>query len=246
MDSAINDLLNGRSISLVRNDIINRNDKELEQRKDYQRWICEPEAWSQYNDETIYQCDKLVRAWIEDMSHNTEWKKKPKLRKYTFGMLFEMIYGRKYNVKEDAKYSRKLVKIFSYYSTKIQKHYYNPETKKTKSEKACYTIMTNINKKPPYSIKLRVEWLQENNMNLSARTLKLPKDDLIPGHARNPKTEQNMEKRRELARKRYNDYVKKRKENPEYYESGQNKIDREKRSQEKLEKWKEKIAQKSK
>lgn len=58
---------------------------------------------------------------------------------------------------------------------------------------------------PPYSLKLRLEWLGEKGDIPTWSNMAVPKDDLEPGHARNYKTEKNMERRREQARARYNE-----------------------------------------
>lgn len=165
-------------------------------------YVGEPDRWEQFTDQQTYELDSLVREWIEIMSANPSWKKSYRNRRYTMSMVIEQLFGRQYDQAEDQKRVMRLSKILSYYSTKVQ----NGGSINGKSySKTIYTISPGRLKKPPYSLKLRLEWLAERGEIPTHRNMSLPKDDLKPGHARNPKTNENMEKRREQARQRYRD-----------------------------------------
>lgn len=168
-------------------------------------YLASAERWEQYNNEVIYSIDSLVRQWIEVMGKSKAWRNSAKMRRYTMAMVFEQIYGRKYDPYTDAKIVRPFTSILAYYSTRVQKSgYINGKT----YTKTIYTISPKRLEKPPYSLKLRLEWLSERGELPTWRGMALPKDDLKPGHARNPKTEANMERRREAGRARYNERYK--------------------------------------
>ena len=172
-------------------------------------YIVKTEAWDQFNNPVVYQTDMLLREFISIMGKDTYWKRHMMSRKYTYGMLFKILFGRDYDPKKDRKHTYVITKLFAYYSTRIQKEFYKDGKKKNRT---AYTIMANVDDKPPYSLKLRLEWLAAKGEIPCWQNMQMPKDNLKAGHARNPKTEANMERRREEARKRYNEYQRRRKE----------------------------------
>jgi len=176
-------------------------------------YINDPKAWKQFHNPVLYETEVRLRNFIEEMSHDNQWRKDKYKRTYTFKMLFELLYGREYDGSKgkDCKYVYVLTKLFAYYSTSIKKDYYDRERGKARN-KTCYVLSTKGHEKPPYSLKLRLEWLEAKGELPNFSNMKLPKDDLKPGHARNPKTEANKERRRQLARERYNEYQRQRKQ----------------------------------
>ena len=134
------------------------------------------------------------------MSKNSTWKQSKNRRRYTMSMVFEQIYGRKYDRYQDCRITNQFAKVLAYYSSKIQK---SGSIMNKNYSKTIYTISPKRIKKPPYSLKLRVEWLAEQGLIPNGNNMQLPKDDLKPGHARNPRTDENMRKRREEARRIY-------------------------------------------
>lgn len=172
-------------------------------------YIVKTEAWDQFNNPVVYQTDKLIREFITIMGKDSYWRRHINPRKYTYGMLFKILFGRDYDPKKDSKHTYVITKLFAYYSTRIQNSYCNNGV--TKNKKA-YTLMADVSDRPPYSLRLRLEWLADRGEIPSWHNMQMPKDNLKPGHARNPKTEANMERRREEARKRYNEYQRRRKE----------------------------------
>ena len=171
-------------------------------------FVGEPERWRQYNDPIVYELDSLIRDWIAAMSENARWCRYARRRRYTMSMIFEQIYGRKFDTvagSHDYKVSTKMSRILRYYSSRVQnggsiagKHY----------SKTIYVISPKRLEKPPYSLRLRIEWLSARGELPDMDNMALPKDNLGIGHARNPKTERNMKRRSEMARKRYNERYK--------------------------------------
>lgn len=162
-------------------------------------YISSPEAWRQYNDDRVYEADKLTREWIAVLSKSNKWKASKGMRRYTFSMIFGQIMGRPYDCKRDAKMTNAFSRVFAYYSSRVQKQGVIAGKAYTKT---IYTISPARLRKPPYSLRLRLEWMADQGMIPDSRNMALPKD-LKPGHARNPKTEENMRRRREEGRKRY-------------------------------------------
>lgn len=176
-------------------------------------YINTSKAWNQYNNPLIYEGDKAIRQFITEMHEtNPKWDRKHCDRKFTFGMLYKILFGTEWKTEKGCANIYTLKKLFAYYSTRIQKIYYKDGKQKNKP---AYTLMANIEKKPPYSLKLRVEWLVRQGKIPNGYNMKLPKDNLTIGHARNPRTDANMEFRRERARERYNEYKRERKLNQE-------------------------------
>lgn len=168
-------------------------------------YLAGSERWEQYHDDTLYMLDSKVRTWMETCAASKEWCRRAKLRKYTMSMVFEQIFGRKYDVSKDAKYVNRFANILAYYSSRVQK---SGSIKGKTYTKTIYTLSPTRLKKPPYSLRLRLEWYEQTGTMPTYGNMKLPKDDLKPGHARNPKTEANMERRREEGRRRYNERYK--------------------------------------
>lgn len=152
-----------------------------------------PERWANYSDDAIYETDKRIREWIESM--RSKWTRRGLDRRYTFAMLCEILGLSK--IVETRKNHKSISKVFAYYSTRI-----NKDTKiNGERHKTVYTISPRRLSRAPYSLRLRLEQMEgEGTWN----SFKLPKDDLEPGHARNPRTEANMQKRREERRKKAN------------------------------------------
>lgn len=166
-------------------------------------YISTPDRWEQYTDKFVYEADKAIRAWIEKMMENRSWTVGPgRNRRYMLSMIYEQAFGKPWS--DDCnKYAMRLARIASYYSSKIQK---GGSLNGRLRSKTIYTISPKrFRKNPPYSLKLRLEWFADQGILPDNRNMALPKDDLKPGHARNPRTDANMEKRRQQAKERYNE-----------------------------------------
>ena len=162
----------------------------------------ESDRWAQYQNETVYELDCLVREWIRVNSQHAKWKSHYLCRRYTMKMVYEQIYDNKYEDNTIKGINSWLPRILKYYSTRVQKggSIYGKTYKKT-----IYTISPKRLKKPPYSLKLRLEWFAEQGIIPTYTNMCLPKDNLQPGHARNPRTDANMVARSERAKARYNE-----------------------------------------
>ena len=165
-------------------------------------YISDPEAWKQYADKDLYCLEVLLREWIKEMSTVKSWKNNARNRRYTMKMIWPLLFGREYDSKRDAKYVNKLSKLLAYYSTRVQKQ----ATINGKSyQKTVYALSPKRLEKLPYSLKLRFEYLCEQGIVPNKENMKMPKD-LKPGHARNPRTEENMRLAHEEGLRRYNEW----------------------------------------
>lgn len=173
--------------------------KEFEIKQNAPDWaipyLSSQEAWDNYSDDLVYETDKRIREWLESMKN--KWSKKGSDRRFTFSSLIEIL-GIDVRVKAEKNY-QKISRVFAYYSTKIQKQ----TTINGIKHKNVYTVSAARLKRPPYSLKLRMEQFDKP---VTWRSLRLPKDNLEPGHARNKRTEENMKRRSEEARRRANEY----------------------------------------
>lgn len=152
-----------------------------------------PDHWANYSDDAIYETDKRIREWIQSM--RSKWSRKGMDRRYSFVMLCEILGLTK--VVETRKNYKSIAKVFAYYSTRINKQ----TTINGKKCKNVYTISPKRLIRKPYSLRLRLEQMEGEGV---WQNFRLPKDDLEPGHARNPRTEANMQRRREERRKKAN------------------------------------------
>ena len=170
-------------------------------------FLNDPELWENYESQDLYEADKRLRTWIAEMDKNKTWHNSRLKRRYTTGMLMKLVYGIEITCRP--KKLNMYANLFSYYSSRIQK---NGVIDKKYRKHRIYTISPARLKRPPYSLKLRVEWMAENGVAMSGHTLFNPKREVIgPGQARNPRTQANMDRRSELAKQRYRDRYKDRK-----------------------------------
>lgn len=169
-------------------------------------WAClnTDKQWESFTDDTLYDIEVRLREWIEEMKQVKGWSNNAKNRRYTTSMLVRALFHRDYDIKIDGKYNKYYKRLFSYYSSKVQKGGWSREKQKS-INKTFYTISPKRLNNPPYSLKLRYEYLIANGEIPTNMNMKLPKDDLKPGHARNPRTEANMQLRREEGRRKYNE-----------------------------------------
>lgn len=165
-------------------------------------FLGDPKVWENYEDRRLAEAESALRAWIEEMSGQAKWRTtSAKCRRYTFSMLFHLVTGEEYDHKKHAGTVRMWSNLFRYYSSRVQK---SASINGKQYNKTIYVISPQRLKKPPFSVRLRIPWLAEHGIAIDARTIYGPlNDDLKPGHARNPRTEENMRRRREEGRKRY-------------------------------------------
>lgn len=153
------------------------------------------EAWDNYSDDLVYEIDKRMREWLDSMKN--KWTRRGSDRRYTFSTLLDILGVD--ITKNKLKNHNKVARIFAYYSTKIQKQ----TTINGVKHKNVYTVSAARLKRQPYSLRLRIEQMTEP---CSWQSLRLPKDNLEVGHARNPRTEENIRRRSEVAKERYREY----------------------------------------
>lgn len=178
------------------------------------RVIGEPKAWEQYHNNWLYEAEKALRHWMEVMATNTKWKTTQRMRRYTFKQAWSQVFGTNWEDSDQKQGKQRLwIELLSHYSSRIQNSYWDNEAQKQRN-RTTYVLSPrrlNSDEVMPYSLKLRVEWLAEHGKIPTAYNMKLTKRTLTPGHARNPKTEANMARRREIGRQRYNERYKDRK-----------------------------------
>lgn len=166
-----------------------------------------PGKWENYSDNVMYELESLLMKWFEANAGTERWRKDKRgyWRRFTCGMMFEQLYGRKADIRshEDQVRLRRLPRLMAYYSSRVQKE---GSVRGKKMTKSIYTLSTKLyHQRPPYNLKLRLEWLSDRGELPCWQNMKLPKDDLKPGHARNPRTDENMRRRRERSRQLYNE-----------------------------------------
>lgn len=164
-------------------------------------FLTTPEAWENYSDQLVYECDRRMRAWLKKMK--PVWKKL-RDRKYMSKELVGIL-GLEDMVRSSNDW-RKVSRVFRYYSTRYQKE----TSVYGKRKRKVYTVSPSRLKNLPYSLKLRMEEL--NGQEAPWQHFRLPKDDLELGHARHPRTDENMQLRAEEGRRVFNEYQRARRE----------------------------------
>lgn len=178
------------------------------------RVIGDPKAWEQYHNNWLYEAEKALRNWIEIMCSNKKWVRTQKMRRYTFKQAWSQVFGTSWDETDQSQGKQRLwIELLSHYSSRIQKSYWDKEAQKQRQRTAYFISPTRLHSDDvaPYSLKLRAEWLGERGKIPTIRNMKLTKRTLTPGHARNPKTDANMARRREIGKKIYNEKYKDRK-----------------------------------
>ena len=166
-----------------------------------------PGRWENYSDEILYDIETRLRAFLKEKEDDPHWKwARSTYRKFTAGMMYEILYGRKWDRSRDGKYAIRIAKIMAHYSSRIQKE---GTIRGKKYTKTIYTLsLSRFHKVPPYSLKLRIEWLADRGELPTTSNMQLSRESLQPGHARNPLTESNMARRSEQAKERYRERYK--------------------------------------
>lgn len=162
--------------------------------------------WENYSDKDLYEVDSLLRQFFESKLEDPKWTgPSTKWRRFTAGMMYEILYGVPYDHTIPGSYQKilRLARIMGYYSTRITKE--GSIRGKRYKKKIYYLSINRYKKCPPYSLRLRLEWLEKQDKLPTWHNMMLPKDDLKVGHARNKRTDENMEKRRERGKKIYNE-----------------------------------------
>lgn len=167
-------------------------------------YLSSEKAWDNYSDPLVYEVDKRLRQWIREMRPVWKTKRGQGLdRRFQFATLMEIIGVE--ITDEVRKNYQKIARIFAYYSSKVSKQTRIDGVKR----KSVYTISPSRLDRQPYSLRLRMEECAEP---MNGRQLRLPEDDLEPGHARNKRTDANMQARAEEGRRRMNEYKRKKRE----------------------------------
>lgn len=189
-------------IPLTRDGEPERKPTRLEVCAEAQAYLSDPEVWANYEDRFLAEAESILRSWMEEMCKVPKWRAtSAKCRRYTFSMLFEILTGEPYDQKRHASQISTWTTLFRYYSSRVQKA---GSINGKMYTKTIYVISPKRLKRPPYSIRLRIPWLVENGYAIDRRTMIGPNSDLVePGHARNPRTEENMRLRRKKGRERY-------------------------------------------
>lgn len=167
-------------------------------------WLADPEVWRNYENDRLYEADKRFREWVEEMRKDPKWRApNTKMRRYTFSKLFYLVTGERYEQGKHSMWVIPFSKVFRNYSTRIMRA--GTVDGKFRS-KTIYVISAAALDRPPLSVRLRIPWLMEHNIAIDERTMKNPDRKLLrPGHATNPRTDANMQRRSEEAKRRYNE-----------------------------------------
>lgn len=164
------------------------------------------EQWDNFSDMEAYDFEKRLREFLKYLSEHSKYHGRYN-RRFTFQMIYQRLYGKEMEAPRSHQ-SNVLRQICIYYSSALLENTYIGE----KRCKKVYVLAYSRLKKRPWCIRLRLEWFVEHNEEITPGKLRCIKTDLQWGHARNARTERNMQARRERAKQAYKEKY----GNPEY------------------------------
>lgn len=163
------------------------------------------EQWENYGNQRLHDWEYRIRKWILKHAENRKWASYARNRRYTMKMVIEEITGKEFVQSDYAKDFAIIKKILEYYSTKVStggsingKHY----------SKTIYTVsQRRVKNQKPFSLKLRLEQFREQGIIPTSSNMRVPSPSALckPGSAKNPRTQATIEKRRAIAREKYNE-----------------------------------------
>lgn len=163
--------------------------------------ITTDEQWANYSNPELYDFEKRLRKFLEHMQHNGKFSS-IKDRKFTYRMMYQRLYGTNPPSQYDGQANAQRA-VMAWYSGRI----ITDTMIGDKRVKNCYVMQLSRLRKPPWCLKLRLEWYLEQGVEPSQAQMRLHHKQLQPGHARFPRTERNMEARRERAKERARESV---------------------------------------
>ena len=70
--------------------------------------------WENYSDLVLYETEHLLRDFLESKKDDPQWTSASTYyRRYTTGMIFEILYGKKYDPKKDYRIAFRLAKLMA-------------------------------------------------------------------------------------------------------------------------------------
>ena len=129
-----------------------------------QPYLSGPGRWENYTDDKLYEMECLLREWLETKRYG--WgTSQQSARKFTAKMLYAILYGE--DVKITPMETKRLNRLMNHYSTK--KYCKNKTTgvdnRTTIYGKRVYSNVYLMSARkldnPPYSLRLRLEWLEK-------------------------------------------------------------------------------------
>ena len=149
--------------------------------QNYLIYLHDEEQFKNYCDDLIYCAEKNIRKFIEKKSEDYKWKTVNKYRQYTLGQLVEICTGQAYTKKKNQKLALRIRKLGLYYCSRtIQGGNVVIKDEKNGKEKVCHYgkailyRLSNWNKikdMPPYSLRLRQEWLSAKNIKPNEKNM---------------------------------------------------------------------------
>ena len=167
-----------------------------------------PEEWNNFNDDDAVDFERRLRAFLKYMSEHPKYRG-AQARRFSYSQIYQRLYGVEPHAPNSWRHNT-FREIVSYYSSRKM----GDTTIKGKRHKRIYVLSYSRLKKRPWCLRLRMEWYREHGEEIEPGMLRLIHKKLEWGHARNPRTDANMEARREQARQRYREKY----NTPEYRE----------------------------
>lgn len=161
------------------------------------------EQWDDYSNMEAYEFEKRLRKFIETFKGNAD--KKGKSRRFTYQQVYQRLFGEEVRYGLSGHQHRTNRRILAYYSSRV----ITDTNIKGHRHRRVYVLSPTRLSQRPWGLRLRLEWFVANGVEVTpGRMRRAGERQLEAGHARNPRTEANMEARREkfreLYRARYN------------------------------------------
>lgn len=149
----------------------------------------------------MYQAEVHFLKWAKEKLKDKAWCNSQRLRKYTFGMLIQEIFGRPYDPKIDGG-RLSTAHMFAHYCSRVTKCYWDWKKEITRKTPGYCISIARLKEVKPYSLRLQAEQIMEQGIVPTRYNVKFKKD-LEPGHAHNYKREAVMKAKREKGKEIY-------------------------------------------
>ena len=145
-----------------------------------QPYLAGADRWKNYSDQELYEIECLLRQFLET-KRNGWGSPRSSDRKFTAKMMYEILYGEPAPADAYATI-RKLNRVMNHYATRVYKKR-NTTIHGVRVRSNVYMLSALRLDKPPFSLRLRLEWMAEQGIMPTYENMQLS-EKLQPGQTR--------------------------------------------------------------
>lgn len=145
-----------------------------------QTYLAAPGRWENYSDDELYEMEVLLRQFLETKKNG--WGTHSQAaRKFTTNMMHQILYGTP-SPGRACGTVRKLNRLMNHYATRVWKKH-GTTVRGERVNGKIYMLSARRLEKPPYSLRLRLEWMAEQGILPTWHNMQLS-EQLKPGETR--------------------------------------------------------------